>query len=175
MGNKAWKIIKIILILIIVTVIGLTAFYFIRGSEGEITGEDYLKVQEKYMAEFQVYSDNIDDIVSLYLDGSITEEDFLNHLEIFQQELDLMKATHDSEAEKYPVKTGTDTYHTKRGAEAVAECYDIYQNILTTLQNNSSDKDALSYKYIAYHQDIIHALSDYMTARDATFGTDEEE
>lgn len=85
----------------------------------------------------------------------------------------LTDEAHDKEAEKYSVITGTNTYQTKRGCEAVDECYDIFQNILSMMQNNYQDKNALSYKYIAYHQDIINSVSDYMTARDDTFGIED--
>ena len=173
MSNKAWKRIVRFLIIFLIVVIGIIAFFCFSGSDGVLTGKQYLKAQEKYMAEFEAYADDMDNIVTLYLNGDIGEEDFLNHLKILQEELTIMNEAHDKEAEKYSVITGTHTYQTKRGCEAVDECYDIFQNILSMMQNNYQDKNALSYKYIAYHQDIINSVSDYMTARDDTFGIED--
>ncbi len=168
MSNRVWKwIVRGMIALAILTVVCF-AFFMLKGSDGSISGETYLKVQEKYLAEFESYADNMDNIVTLYLEDSISDEDFLNHLSILQEELNIMKASHDNDAEKYPVITGSHTAQTKRGCEAVDECYDILQEIITMMQNNYEDKDALSYKYLAYHQDIITSLSDYMTARDLT-------
>lgn len=175
MSNKVWKCFIRILILLAVSILVVFLFFMIKGSDGVLTGEEYLKVQEKYMSEFESYANDMDNIVTLYLDDNISEEDFLNHLSILQEELDIMKASHDKEAEKYTVITGSHTEQTKKGCEAVSECYDIFQEIITMMQNNYTDKDAMSYKYLAYHQDIINSLADYMTARDLTFGTDSEE
>ena len=115
MSNKAWKRIVRFLIIFLIVVIGIIAFFCFSGSDGVLTGKQYLKAQEKYMAEFEAYADDMDNIVTLYLNGDIGEEDFLNHLQILQEELTIMNEAHDKEAEKYSVITGTHTYQTKRG------------------------------------------------------------
>lgn len=90
MSNKAWKRIVRFLIIFLIVVIGIIAFFCFSGSDGVLTGKQYLKAQEKYMAEFEAYADDMDNIVTLYLNGDIGEEDFLNHLQILQEELTIM-------------------------------------------------------------------------------------
>ena len=85
MSNKVWKRIVRFLIIFLIVVIGIIAFFCLSGSDGVLTGKQYLKAQEKYMAEFEAYADDMDNIVTLYLNGDIGEEDFLNHLQILQE------------------------------------------------------------------------------------------
>ena len=41
------------------------------------------------------------------------------------------------------------------------------------MKENYQDKDALSYKYLAYHQEVISTVSDYMTAKKLVFEQEE--
>lgn len=164
MSNKAWKRIWCGLGLILLLLVGGGIFYYQQSTQNEITGKEYLKQQAVHMDELEIYADNVDNVVALYLNGNIKEQDFMNHLSVFQQELALMNASYQKEKEEHPVKVGSHTYATKKGGEAIEECYTIYGKILTMLEENYHEKETMSYKYIAYHQDVIGALADYMTA-----------
>lgn len=166
------RIVLAVVFLILILVI-VSAKYVSDQAAIELTGKEWLKAQEKYMAEFEVFADDIDSVMTLYLENSIGEEDFFNHLDILEQELDVMQATYQKEKEEHPVQTGSHTYATKKGSESVEECYVIFQDLLSMMENNYQDKEALGYKYLAYHQDIIHSVADYMAAKEMVFGESE--
>lgn len=56
-----------------------------------MTGVEWFAKQESYVKEMESYADSMDDIVTLYLNGTITEEDFQNHLSVLQDELTIMR------------------------------------------------------------------------------------
>lgn len=164
MSNKTWKRLLIGIFIICIIFAGGGTFYYFHSIKDEITGEEYLKKQAVHVDELETYADNMDNVVALYLNGNIEEQDFINHLDVFQQELSLMKASYQQEKQEHPVKVGSHTYATKKGSEAIEECYEIFGKILSMMKETYPDKEVFSYQYIAYHQDIIGALADYMTA-----------
>lgn len=173
MKEKTWNRILIGISFILLAIV-ITAFRGYTDSiSGTLTGEQALKAQEMYMTEFEMFADDIDTVMTLYLTESIHEEDFLNHLVLFQEQLYVMQAAYMSDMETYPVRTGTHTYDTKRGCESVKECYIVMQNLLDMMKENYQNKDALTYKYLTYHQEIISTVSDYMTAKELVFGEEE--
>ena len=82
-----------------------------------------------------------------------------------------MQASYEEAKAKHPVRLGSDTYDTKKGAESVEALFDDFTSILTALDDASSDPVQVMYKYIAARQTIIDHLSAYTTARNALNGT----
>lgn len=173
MKEKTWNKILIGISFILLTIVITVSRGYKDSISGTLTGRQALKAQEMYMTEFEVYANDIDTVMTLYLTDSIQEEDFLNHLSLFQEQLYVMQTAYTSDMENYLVRTGTHTYDTKRGCEAVKECYNVMQNLLDMMKENYQDKDALSYKYLAYHQEVISTVSDYMTAKKLVFEQEE--
>lgn len=134
----------------------------------QISGLEWFDMQEKYIDEMETYADNMDDVFALYLSGTISEEDFINHLTVLSNELKVMKAVYEEDKAKNPVRTGTHTYSSKTGCEAVEKNYDTFEKIIimAASKENYSDVNILGYKYLAYQQEIIDNLADYMGAKD---------
>ena len=82
--KKRWIIIPVFFLVII------ALCSYIYQEEQKITGEEWLSVQSAYINEMSIYADNMDTIFALYIGGSISEEDFLNHIEILEDELTVM-------------------------------------------------------------------------------------
>lgn len=133
----------------------------------EITGTEWFDMQEEYIDEMNTYADNMDDIFTLYLSGAISAEDFQNHISILSDELKVMQTVYEKYKEEHPVRTGTHTYSSKIGCEAIENCYDTFEKILdmASQEENYSDINTLGYKYLAYQQEIIENLADYMGAK----------
>lgn len=165
--KKKWIFVPTIVILLIL------AFTLIYREQQKITGVEWLAVQETYVDQMADYADNMDTIFALYIGESISQEDFLNHVEILEDELLMMDAARNEMKQEYIVKTGTHTYSSKKGCEAVDQCYKTLEDILAMAKENCGDIEALSYKYLAYHQTIIDELAEYMTAME--FITEEED
>ena len=89
MSNKTWRRIWCSILFVFVLVVGGGVLYYMQTTADEITGEEYLKKQNIHVDELEIYADNVDNVVALYLNGNIKEKDFLNHLVVFQQELAL--------------------------------------------------------------------------------------
>lgn len=165
---------KRILIFVVVAVCAVTGFsvgkYFWNESK-KMTGVEWFAKQEKYVKEMETYADSMDDIMTLYLNGSITEEDFQNHLSVLNDELTIMQGIYKKDKKAHPVKTGTHSYATKKGCQAVEKCYPAFRDLIQMALKNSGDKNALTYKYIAAHKTLINYMADYM----ASYETVEEQ
>ena len=83
--------------------------------------------------------------MTLYLNGTITKDDFLNHLSVKQDELKIMKGMYQKEKKAHPVRTGTHNYATKKGCEAVEKCYQAFDDLILMAEKNADDKKALAY------------------------------
>lgn len=148
--------------LIIVAV--FTAVYI--SYSGQLTGTEWFQKQDKYIDEMETYTQSMDDIFALYISGSISEEDFLNHISVLQSQLTIMEKAYAKAEAENPVKTGSHTYASKKGCESVKGCYEVLNEILdmASNENNYSDIEILSYKYLTCQQEIIEHLADYMAA-----------
>lgn len=164
------KIIIIVLVFICTITGSSIGGYFWKESK-KMTGVEWFAKQESYVKEMESYADSMDDIVTLYLNGTITEEDFQNHLSVLQDELTIMRGIYQKDKKEHPVKTGTYNYATKKGCQAVEKCYQGFSDLVQMAQKNSGDKNALTYKYIAAHKTMIDYMADYM----ASYETIEEQ
>lgn len=158
-----------IVIMLVTLLVGAGAVLGIKtylNYSKQITGIEWLDMQEEYIDEMETYADNMDDIFALYLSGTISSEDFLNHLTVLSNELKVMKAVYEDAKNDNPVRTGTHTYSSKTGCEAVERNYETFEKIINmaALEENYSDVNTLGYKYLAYQQEIVDNLADYMGA-----------
>lgn len=155
---------KYILIAIFIVLTACVMSIVIRNMK-YINGTEWYAKQDGYMTEFETYAGEMDDVVSLYLSGSIGEADFLTHVSILQGELTLMKADYDQYRKRHPVRTGSMTYYEKMACDAVESIFPVFQNMLDMMRDNSANPAQLSYEYIAFHQDIIKCVAKYATAQ----------
>lgn len=156
-------------LLVPLAVLIIAGALFIRwGLRDKRTGLSWLKDQEYYIAGMTELAYSTDEIVALYAQGSIGEEDFLNHISVFEAELALMKAEYDQDISEKPVELGTHTYETKAGTEAVARMYELFGQLYETCRRDSSNVDKLLYDYMALQQEFSICLGDYAAARQLT-------
>lgn len=160
----------LILLLVLLSAL-VTGFLRFRQWKNEQTGREWFEAQSAYLDQFESFADQMDTVVTLYLKGDIKADDFANHLSILKAQLAAMQASYEEAKAKHPVRLGSDTYDTKKGAESVEALFDDFTSILTALDDASSDPVQVMYKYIAARQTIIDHLSAYTTARNALNGT----
>lgn len=134
------------------------------------TGTQWFSEQNKYIEEIASLTDDIDTITTLYISGSISESDFLTHVEVFEKQLYILKASYNDDLNRAPLKNGTHNYLTKIGCESVQNSYAIIEDVLQMLKNDSADKNQLSYKYIAYKQKVAEETAAYILAYYYVFG-----
>lgn len=164
--RKRQKRMRLLIPLIILLIIG---GLFLRWSlKDKRTGLTWLKEQEYYLSGMTELAYSTDEIVTLYAQGAIGEEDFLNHISVFEAELTLMKAEYVQDINEKPVEIDTHTYETKAGTEAVARMYDLFEQLYETCRRDSGDVDKLLYDYMALQQEFSICLGDYAAARQLT-------
>lgn len=158
------KKILIIVFILLCALTGISVGHYFWKESKKMTGVEWFAEQESYVKQMETYTDSMDDIMTLYLNGTITKDDFLNHLSVKQDELMIMKGMYQKEKKAHPVRTGTHNYATKKGCEAVEKCYLAFDDLILMAEKNADDKKALAYKYIAAHETLIDHLSDYMAS-----------
>lgn len=166
----------IIIILSLILVIAASGIWWYISYLNTISGPQWLDMQETYIDQMESYADEMDDVFALYISGNISQDDFINHISVLQGEYSIMLEAYKKAQDDHPVRTGTHTYSSKVGCESVENCFDVIGNILEMAldENNNSDTTILSYKYLAYQQEIIEYLADYMAAVEIN-ETEEEE
>lgn len=156
---------SIILILtVIVLFIGCLSF-----NSKKITGLDWFDMQHDYIEAMGTLTASLDNVVSLYINGNIGIDDYYNHLLVINEEMKIVIADYKQSTEKYPVKVGTHTYDSKAGCEAAEQSlYETFSLIQACMKNNIySDRDRLSYTYMAYAISINDFLATYMDSYSA--------
>ena len=146
---------------------GITAF---REYNRYISGDEWFAKQYVYVNDLADYADSVDTVMALYQCGTISKEDYLSHISVLKSELGIMRKDYNDEKEAHPVRTGTYTYTTKKGCEAVESLYDIYDDILRLMGDYADSTEELNYYYTASRQRVIKALADYRASRDIVDG-----
>nr|WP_303183333.1 hypothetical protein [Lachnoclostridium phocaeense] len=154
----------IIGILAVILAFAICTVRFYLSYSNERTGEEWFSCQATYMKDCEAFANGMDDVFSLYISGSIAEDDFLVHIKILEEQLEVMEAVYTEDEASHPVRLGTHTYSTKKGCDAVKGCFGVFGDILAMARENSGDIGALSYEYMGYHQVMIDQVSDYTAA-----------
>lgn len=170
MRNKKRIIWIIILLLLIIfgAIFGIRAY---KNAKAQRTETEWFERQQVYLDNLETYANNMDKIYSLYIAQSISESDFLTHVDSLEKQLKLIEYSYNRELKEHPVKVHSGSYHAQKGIEAVEGCFQTFENILTMTKKNYQDPNALAYKYMAYQQDIARYLSTYTAAKLLEDGT----
>ena len=147
----------------IIVLLLIFAWPFISYNRSTITGEEWLKKQETYLNDLKAFSETLDDVTSLYLIGSISYDDYKIHMKSIQDEFIILASSYKKERKSVHVKEGTYSREQKTAVENVKKCYDIMEKLVNVCINESSDKNVLSYKYLAAQQAVAKEISSYLT------------
>ena len=130
----------------------------------EITGQIWFEYQTNYVSCMQQTATQLDNIVTLYINDNISEQDLDNHLSIIKSECNMLKISYANDKNRYPVKVGSYDYYTKTGTETVEICIDKMINLVDACMKSENDKDELIYTYLAYSQELSKDFAEYITA-----------
>lgn len=139
-----------------------------KQDDTRITGGKWLFVQEEQcLPDLQAYSEGMDEVVTLYIMGAITEEDFGVELMILDNQYDLLMQRFQQIKRDNPVKEGGHTYISRRGTEGMEKCYEVFGNILVALRDENGrplSRDEVAYIYLSFRQDLSDAMATFFTA-----------
>jgi len=71
------KKILIIVFILLCALTGISVGHYFWKESKKMTGVEWFAEQESYVKQMETYTDSMDDIMTLYLNGTITKDDFL--------------------------------------------------------------------------------------------------
>ncbi len=157
---------KIIIISVILLIAVITVFTIIKikqKKEREITGEEMFIAETGFMNNIKNVSEQLDMTVSLYLNGNINTEAYLQQMNMVKQQMILFLAEYREFNEYFEVKLGSHTLGSKIGCESAENSYYMLSDLIDycMMEEYYSDKEKLSYMYIAQEKEISKELYNY--------------
>lgn len=143
---------------------------------GGTPANEWVISQYDEFSGIQSFCAKLDDSVSLYLSGAIEEGVYLEDISQLDQELSGMEKAKGDEN----IKPGTFTENTMAAKEGYDDIWKSLRTLIDTMQTDETvlnDKDALSYLYLAYHDQMKKDVNKYITGYNeaVTAETKEEE
>ena len=127
-----------------------------------ITAEEWLIRKYDTLDLLELFCTDMDEIVSMYLTGSMTTADYLEQMGIIEKELSLMEKEREENEEK--IRPGTHTEETKTAKDHYDAVWSELRelvNALLTQENLIAGGDELAYFYMAYNESITGHLKGY--------------
>lgn len=128
---------------------------------GGIPANDWIIGKYSSFSDFQSYCSELDDVVTLYLSSGIDQETYLSSLDQLDQKLSNMEA----ENEESDIKPGTFTETTMEAKEAYDDIWSSLRSLITSMKTDPAvldSKDALSYLYLAYQEQLQNDVAKYI-------------
>lgn len=129
-----------------------------------ISGNDFLLQQQSYYQNLQAICSSSDDILTLYLIGSMDITDFQNEFHLLVKQTKLV--TNQYEQQKTQITPGSHSYASKAGMEALNQAGNEILNFLHTVLENPSDLEFIAQQYILFQENIVEQLAVYITAKE---------
>ncbi len=167
---------KIIIISIPLLII-VFSFIFISGKRADkkqkITGEEWFDMQSAFMEDISEIADHMDTTVTLYYNGNLSEEAYLEQMKMVKQEMVLFIASYEKTKDSVEVKLGTHKLGSKIGCDSAEKSYYFLKDMIDycMMQEYSSDKEKLIYMYLAKNNELRNILYNYSAAYTALYGS----
>ena len=160
------KRISIILIIIAVAVgVGLGVFFGTRG-EKRIDAEERISMEMDYMQNLTNFIDQVDNVTAAYSSAQIDKEAYKERNEVLKNEFFIIKNEFSIWLDQNPIKTGSETYVTKRGEQALLNMQDDVEKLLDCTFNNGEPYDIyqLYYRYMLQKDKVKADSIEYLVA-----------
>lgn len=154
--------IKKIIIIAIIAIAAIVSIKTIHTNINSKTGTEWFEEQGAYVSNMETWASQLDDVTALYINGNISQDDYMSHIDLLEKELALMKA--DYSVSKENVKIGSYSELEKMGCDSVEECFSVMGDMIDMVRESSGNPDELSYNYIAFQQKLIYAIEGYAEA-----------
>ena len=167
------KIIKWILSVVLVV-----STLFTGCAAKGITGNEWVMMQESSMSDLETFTNSMDDVFSLYFMGAISDEDFVQEVNILKQEYLLLEADYQQLKEENLILPESYSYAAQKGIAGIENAREIIGEILDSAvdeEGNLISPEELSYIYMSYQQELIDSLTDYVTAYQLILQTESDE
>ena len=125
-----------------------------------IDAKKWLLARYDTLGILQMYCEEMDDVVSLYLSSSMPVEEFLSEISFLSDVLEEMALARKED----PVKVGSHTYETKLGMDGYNKIWSDLRSLTDVLLTQESllyDQNQLTYLYMGYRDAIAQDYEDY--------------
>ena len=169
MRNKS-RVIKILAILVLAGLLilgGLWGFFKYKDYKARyLTANEWFINETGYMRGMEELCEQMDTTVSMYINKNLDEEAYLSQMQVINGELQVFFADRKEAREYYNIDVDTYDYVNKAGVESAEKTYDIMKRLVSDCITYSSDRDKLSYLYLAYMEELKDELAYYSVCYD---------
>ena len=160
---RLWGL-KLAILLILIT--GVILIFDFAIESKKLTGNEWLNEQYSYMNNVAFFCEEMDTVYSLYLSGNMSRTDFLAQYKLLVKQHELMEADYDIWLKEHPVKTGSFSYISKKGENAINGLRkNISLLLLETVPDGiPQDIKTMTYTYLQYNDAIENNLIEYAVA-----------
>ena len=158
--KRRHKIICVLIIFFFIT--GALTFYFV--SEKGISGNEWFLMQDETISDVSSYCDEMDEIITLYVGGYMSNDDFKNEETMLQYEFTILKAKYEKLNKDNPVKTGAHSWASKRGATVIQDILNHIEAFIS-VDYSTMDSETVLANYLVLHETIEDDMAGYYTIR----------
>lgn len=160
-------------LIIIFSIIGAGIFSFfvvfnvMKETKNDLPDANTRMVQEKeYMDTLSKYIEQVDSVTAAYIAGEMDKEAYLERHQILKDEYEIIKAEFTVWQNKHPFKTGTESYISTRGEQAVKDANDNTDKLLACTIKDGEPLQIyeLTYRYMDAKDKIETNYIEYVVA-----------
>lgn len=121
--------------------------------EGGMPADEWIIEQYSTISDIRSYCEELDDAVALYLSSGTTQEVYLADIKKLDSELSEMEKNKTD----VTIKPGTFTETTMSAKEGYDDIWNSLRTLINAMESDTTvleDKDALSYLYLAYQEQL---------------------
>lgn len=145
------------IIVVVVLVINLS-----KNKVEGITATDWVLKSHSYVENANSFLENFDNSLTLYFMGVTNEESFAIDYEVLKKQWKLVYSDYEDFKKKNDILPDTSTTTTQIAYETVEALYTSINELFAELDTiNKSDKQYVSYVYLAHQQKIIKAYTKF--------------
>lgn len=162
---------KIIIIISVIAggiIAGLTIFNVVKESNThQLQANDRLLMEKEYMDNLSNYIDQVDDVTAAYVSGQMDKNAYLDRHKVLSDEYTIIKNQFTAWMTGHPIETGSESYVSKRGEQAVKQAQEDIDALLKSSfkdENELYDIYELYYRYLAAKEKIQTDFNEYIVA-----------
>lgn len=136
-------------------------------ASNEINGDEWLLKQQEYLPSIQAFAEEMDEVYTLYIIGSISPQDFAQEVILLRQENVLVQTWYKQERDKNPIAPESNSYTAQKGIHGIESSLTVFTKILNeSLGQDGSvpSREQTAYTYLSYRQELNQHISEYITA-----------
>ena len=145
----------------------LTLLFASCAKSKEITGNEFLLKLNSCVSDLQAFSQGVDEVYSLYISNTISDQDFANEVSILQQQFTILESQYSDLKQENPIKAGDNSFAAQKGIMGIETIFQTIRQILNGIYSSEGvilSRDEVATMYIEYNGNIEQALLDYALA-----------